>query len=74
MKKYLIFTIYLAFAMFCTAQVPCWDGTVAESYAGGNGTMENPYQIATPQQLALLANQTNEGTGGNAYYMLTNNI
>lgn len=74
MKKYLIFTIYLAFAMFCTAQVPCWDGTVAESYAGGNGTMENPYQIATPQQLALLANQTNEGTGGNAYYMLTNDI
>lgn len=74
MKKYLIFTIYLAFAMFCTAQVPCWDGTVAESYAGGNGTMENPYQIATPQQLALLAAQTNDGTGGNAYYILTEDL
>ena len=52
----------------------CWDGTVAEAYAGGDGTPENPYQIATSQQLALLAQQTNEGTGGDACYVLTANI
>ena len=52
----------------------CWDGTVAEAYAGGDGTPENPYQIATAQQLALLAQQTNEGTGGDACYVLTANI
>ena len=52
----------------------CWDGTVAEAYAGGDGTEENPYQIANAKQLALLAQQTNNGTGGDAYYKLTANI
>ena len=52
----------------------CWDGTVAESYAGGDGTANNPYRIATSQQLALLAQQTNDGTGGDAYYVLTEDI
>ena len=52
----------------------CWDGTAADAYAGGNGTAEDPYQIATPQQLALLAQQTNDGTGGDAYYLLTEDI
>ncbi|MBR4837925.1 MAG: T9SS type A sorting domain-containing protein [Bacteroidales bacterium] len=74
MKKNILLSIFLAFAMFCGAQSPCWDGTVAESYNGGDGTIENPYQIATPQQLALLAQQTNDGTGGNACYILTEDI
>ena len=52
----------------------CWDGTVAEAYEGGDGSEENPYQIATSQQLALLAQQTNNGTGGDAYYKLTSDI
>ncbi len=52
----------------------CWDGTIAESYASGDGTANNPYQIATSQQLALLAQQTNNGTGGDAYYVLTEDI
>ena len=75
MKKLLSTLILFAFAIVGMAQQPdCWDGSVAESYAGGNGTPENPFQIATPQQLALLAQQTNFGTGGNAYYVLTNDI
>lgn len=54
--------------------LPCWDGTVAEQYAGGDGTPENPYQIATPQQLALLARQTNNGVGQDLCYELTDDI
>lgn len=54
--------------------LPCWDGTVAETYDGGDGSAENPYQIATPQQLALLAQQTNTDTGGDANYVLTNDL
>ena len=74
MKKYHILTIFLALALFCEAQSPCWDGSVAEAYEGGNGSVKNPYQIATAEQLALLAQQTNDGTGGDAYYILTNDI
>ena len=62
----------------CDAVYPynttCWDGTVAESYEGGDGTEEDPYQIATPQQLALLAQQTVDGTGSEHYYILTDDI
>ena len=52
----------------------CWDGTIADSYAGGNGTEENPYRISNGKQLALLAYETNNGTSGDAYYKLTANI
>ena len=62
----------------CDAVYPCnttcWDGTVADEYEGGDGTEENPYQIATPQQLALLAQQTNDGSGGTAHYILVDDI
>ena len=58
----------------CDEMGYCWDGTVAEAYAGGDGTEENPYQIATSQQLALLAYQTNNEMGGDAYYVLTQNL
>lgn len=73
MKK-LLFIIILASAMMGGAQVPCWDGTIADAYAGGDGTYENPYQIATPEQLALLAEQTNTGNGGDAYFLLTEDL
>lgn len=73
MKKQLLIIIILACSIICGAQTP-WNGTIAESYDGGDGTSANPYQIATAEQLALLAQQTNDGTGGNAYYILTSDI
>lgn len=74
MKKHFVLTIALAFAMICGAQTSCWDGTIAETYAGGDGTAANPYQIATAEQLALLAQQTNIGLEYIRHYSLTNDI
>ena len=56
-----------------------WLGSAASSFAGGNGTEANPYQIATPQQLALLASNSRyriEGGGLTAdeYFELTADI
>jgi hypothetical protein len=73
MKRNLLLAMMLTIALICGAQTP-WNGTVADAYNGGDGTPENPYQIATAEQLALLAQQTNSGTGGNVNYMLTNDI
>ncbi len=71
-------TIYHQGNYACDAIYPfnttCWDGTVADAYEGGDGTEENPYQIATPQQLALLAQQTIDGTGSEHYYILVDDI
>ena len=36
-----------------------WDGSIASAFAGGTGTAENPYQIATGAQLAYLASSVN---------------
>ena len=76
MKNIRLYTLlaFLLLAREVMAQNNCWDGSVAEAYAGGDGTPENPYQIATAEQLALLAQQTNNGTGGDACYILTDNI
>ena len=73
MKKQLLLTVIFALAMMCGAQTP-WNGTVADAYNGGDGSAENPYQIATAEQLAFLTQQTNNGTGGDDCYILTNDI
>ncbi|MCL2822351.1 MAG: InlB B-repeat-containing protein, partial [Firmicutes bacterium] len=38
---------------------PTWTGPVNTAFAGGDGTSENPFQIATAGQLALLASIVN---------------
>ena len=54
---------------------PAWDGTIATSFAGGNGSETNPYQIATGAQLAYLAQQVNAGTTYvGVYFKLTSDI
>lgn len=35
-----------------------WSGKLATKFASGDGTKENPYKIATPEQLAYLVNTT----------------
>ena len=52
-----------------------WDGTVAENFADGNGTAENPYQIANGAQLAKLAQDVNGGKNyAGTYFVLTADI
>ena len=51
-----------------------WTGNIADSYAGGTGTEEDPYLISTPEQLAYLASQANAGKIRGYYFKLTNDI
>lgn len=52
-----------------------WDGTVATAFAGGSGTVENPYQIANGAQLAKLAQDVNGGNNyDGTYFVLTADI
>ena len=54
----LCFTL-LPTAVMAEESVAAWDGSVAESFAGGTGTEEDPYQIANGAQLAYLAQFVN---------------
>ena len=51
------------------------DKTIADEFDGGSGTEEDPYLIARPSQLALLAQCVNEQTAGyfepDVHYLLT---
>ncbi len=51
-----------------------WDGSIADSYAGGTGSSGSPYLIATAEQLARVAQQTNNGIESGKYYKLLDDI
>ena len=55
-----------------------WDGSIAGSFAGGKGTKDDPYQIATGSQLAYLGESMKSGTYGekfqDTYFELTEDI
>ena len=52
-----------------------WNGNIASSYGGGNGSKDNPYLINTPEELAYLASQVNNGViYENKYFRLTHSI
>lgn len=61
-----------------TAPEGSWTDYAAADFAGGNGTVGDPYQIATPEQLAKLAKEVNSGiygqTHSNEYFKLTANL
>ena len=52
-----------------------WTDFAAADFAGGSGTKDDPYQIATAEQLAKLAGEVNLGVYGNThsgeYFKLT---
>ena len=73
MKKQILLVI-LCFLSVITAGA-AWDGTAATSYAGGDGTKANPYQIATAEQLVKLATDVNNGVDTyGKYFKLTADI
>ena len=52
-----------------------WDGTVAEGFAGGEGTKNKPYLIENAAQLAYFAKTVNEGNSyAGKYIKLDNEI
>lgn len=55
-----------------------WTDYAATAFAGGFGTKDDPYQIATAERLALLAKDVNSGvadkTHGGEYFILTADI
>lgn len=55
-------------------QLTAWDGTQADSFAGGDGTADNPYEIETGEQLYRLAWQVALGNGADKHYILTADI
>lgn len=54
-----------------------WDGSVAASFAGGDGTENDPYQISNGAELALMSQKITVDKDGNynrAHYVLTADI
>lgn len=53
-----------------------WTDYAANSYAGGDGSIDNPYQIATAEQLAMLAKEMNESSTqySGMHFQLTQDI
>ena len=63
MKKLFTFTFLLLYAFSVTTfAASTWDGiSVSEEFSGGDGSERNPWQIHSPQDLALLSRQVNGG-------------
>ena len=69
----LLLVLLLTASLMCvTAQASseAWDGRTSEAFAGGTGTIDDPYQIANGAQLYYLSQQSET----NNYYVLTRDI
>ena len=61
----LALTLVIVCSMLCIGSVTAfgagtvWNGSVATSFAGGTGTKDDPYKIATAEQLKLFADIVN---------------
>lgn len=59
MKKIILIIIAVLMGLALNAQISVWDGT-AERWTHGSGTEDDPYLIENAQQLAYIAEKTNE--------------
>ena len=79
MKKALSLLIVLTMlvgmisAMSISTSAAAWDGVAATGFAGGNGSQNDPYQIATPGQWAYFAKQCESGTNFSGKYIVLEN-
>lgn len=75
MKRLLFIIIIACICNVIYAQIPVWNGGVSETFDGGEGTKDDPYRIATPEQLAKLSNDVNLGNSyDGTYFILTSDI
>lgn len=74
MKK--LFIILPALLLSIAAPAQRWDGAVAISFDGGDGSESSPYLIATPGQLAKISAdlQADSSATDGVYYRLTQDI
>ena len=49
-----------------TSTTGAWNGAIATSFEGGNGSTSSPYLIKTPDQLAYLAKLINDTSTASA--------
>lgn len=57
----MLLSLFSAVDLSVFAAVTVWDGSVADGFAGGSGTEEDPYIIVTAEQLAYFAQSVNSG-------------
>ena len=55
-----------------TKEPDVWDGSIAETFACGDGSEKKPYTIENASQLALLAQEVNAGTDYKGKYISLN--
>ncbi len=53
-----------------------WDGTAASAFSGGSGSMEDPYELSTAGDIALLIYELDMGNSdySGVYFEITNDI
>ena len=72
-KFHILGSVALAFSLFFTLGTAATQAQDGSEFAGGNGTEENPWQIATKQQLAAVENYGGE-IGNGKHFILTKDL
>ena len=76
----LVFMCIVSFSIptFSKFQLPVtnneWDGTIANSFSGGTGTISDPYIISNPSEFAFFAYSLNSNNYEGQYVKLANDI
>lgn len=89
-KKINIVLILIVLLLFVTIGIPSfcmllmnnnddsinyWNGLAADNFAGGDGTIDNPYLIGNGEEFAFFKEQINNGNNyANTYFKFTDNI